>query len=767
MNESRHGKNVAIAGAVLQAVFTAVMVGIFLMAKSQAALSCLVFLAGGVGVWLMVALLFYVRQMERREAKELEEITAAAKSGTIFQEEGAQLRPAAARLAWTEKWVVPVFTFLWAGYHAALGVWIVRGALAALSQGWGQPVAETAGAAQAMLFATLIAFVGFLFSRWSLGLAGENAYRPLRAAGSYLFVNVLTIAATAGAMLAAYQSYAQVDLVVAVVVPLVQIALAAELVLSLLLDFYRPRMAEQEERYSFDSRLFNFVAEPGRIGHSIAEAMNYQFGFEVSKTWFYQLLSRAFVPLLLVGAAVMIAMTSVVIVEQGQQVVVMHWGRPDQTRPPLEAGLHFKWPWPVDTVRRFDVAAVHEVILGTGRERTEQERQQAIVQTGTFKGRELYLWTAEHGAREENNFLVAIPPDVYRTAGEDHRPPVSIIKLVVPVQYVITDVYKYGFRVANPEALLEDEAYRQMVRYCASATLDSPVGLQQADRPEAIMTYGSVRAAGELRKRIQAAVDKLDLGVKIVYVGLSAVHPPAEAASAFEEVLKAERQADKTRYEAEAGANETLAQVAGDPMAALKLALAIRALEELEGLSHLRDKPADYQKTLGEDIRLAENDLSSLDEELARDRLLGQQISSKLQLRQDHQEHLLLLRRLEKWTDVDYSALIADARRRADELFDQASGQPAALVAQAVDYRWTRELAEQSRATAFSRELLAYQASPNIYMLDRWLDVWDQVLPGITKYVLGVDREKIEIWLNLERTPGVLEGSLPITPGKK
>ena len=281
------------------------------------------------------------------------------------------------------------------------------------------------------------------------------------------------------------------------------------------------------------------------------------------------------------------------------------------------------------------------------------------------------------------------------------------------------------------------------------------------------MTTGSGRAAEELQKRIQAAADKLDLGVKIIYVGFSAVHPPAEAASAFEDVLKAERRADRTRYEAEAEANRTLGQVAGDPVAALELALAIRTLEELEALSHLRDKADDYDRALAEYTRGAANDLASLDEELARERLLGQQSPAKQQLRQDHQEHLELLRGLAGNGKADYAALIATARSRADALFDQASGQPAALVAQATDYRWTREMAEKSRAGAFARELLAYQASPNIYMLDRWLDVWDEVLPDLTKYVLGVDRQKIEVWLNWERTPGVMEGALPETAAQK
>ena len=765
MNDQRRGKNIAIAGAVLQALFTAVMLGIFLTVPVMSALTCVVFMAGGLGAWLMVALLFYVRQLQRREDKELAEIATATQAGTIFQDERAPLRPAAARAAWTEKWVVPIFTFLWAGYHAALGVWLGRGALTLIAATWGLPAGPAPGAAQAALFATIVAFAAFLFSRWVLGLAGLPQWRLLRAAGSYLFANVLAVAAVAGAMLAAHQGYKQVDLVVALILPAIQIVLAVELLLDLLLDFYRPRVAGQEERFPFDSRLFDFIAEPGRIGHSIAEALNYQFGFEVSRTWFYQLLSRAFIPLLVVAAIVMIAMTSVVVVEQGQQVVVLHWGRADPAIQPLQAGIHLKWPWPVDTTRRFDTAAVHEILLGAGRERSDQERKDAIVLSGTFQGRELALWTAEHGKREEKDFLLAIPPDVYRSGTQDQRPPVSIIKLVVMVQYVITDVYKFGFQVADTEKLLESEAYRQMVRYCASATLDSPIGDRRSDRPEAIMTYGSGRAATELHRRIQAAADKLDLGVRIVYVGLSAVHPPADAAPAFQEVLKAERRADGMRYQAEADANRTLAQVAGDPVSALKLALAIRALEELEALSHLRDKPDDYARALAEYVGVAENDAASLDAELARERLLGQQAPAKQQLRQDHAAHLALLQDLQKSSEPDYPSLTAAARAHADELFDEASGQPAALVAQAVSYRWTRELAEQSRAAAFSRELLAYQASPNIYMLDRWLDVWDEVLPDITKYVLGVDRNKIEVWLNWERTPGVMEGALP--PGSE
>ena len=47
-------------------------------------------------------------------------------------------------------------------------------------------------------------------------------------------------------------------------------------------------------------------------------------------------------------------------------------------------------------------------------------------------------------------------------------------------------------------------------------------------------------------------------------------------------------------------------------------------------------------------------------------------------------------------------------------------------------------------------------------VVDRWLDVWDKVLPDITKYVIGVDPDKVEIWLNLEQGADTIESTLTI-----
>jgi len=73
----KRGKNVAIAGMLLQMVFSAGMLAIWLWTGSPSAMGCTWLLAAGVPAWLMAAMLLYCRQLARAEAVELEEISRA------------------------------------------------------------------------------------------------------------------------------------------------------------------------------------------------------------------------------------------------------------------------------------------------------------------------------------------------------------------------------------------------------------------------------------------------------------------------------------------------------------------------------------------------------------------------------------------------------------------------------------------------------------------------------------------------------------------
>lgn len=738
MIAQKRGKNVALAGAVAQLVFTVVMTIIWGLTDSFSALSCLVLLASGLPLWLIAALIFYCRQLAGREEDELAQLAAqGAATETIFEHgQGQEMRPAAARAAWTERWVVPIFTLLWAGLLAGLALLLIRH-----FTGHGGVVIEEAP--KGILLSLVIGFGAFLFSRYATGMGGATQWRLLRATGSYLLVNVLFIGAVLASLIMARQGDLAVDMIVAYVGPGIQLVLAVELILNFILDLYRPRVPGQEQRPSFDSRLLNLIAEPGRVGHSIADALNYQFGFEVSRTWFYQLIARAALPLGIFAALVLVGMSAIVPVREGQQCVIQHWGRKDRT---LQPGIHLKWPWPIDTASRFQTSLVHEIMLGVG-----EHREPTII-----KGREVSLWTERHGVHDEIDFLMAVPPRSLGPIGEEEQkppPPVNLIKLVVAVQYVISDPYRFGYEFVDAPKQLECIAYREMLAYCASATLDSPVPGGDTDRAEAMMTYGRQRVAEELKRRIQASADQLGLGVTIKYVGMLAVHPPSEVAEAYEAVLEAERGRLLTRYEAETEANRKLVEVAGTPLTALKLALAIRAMEELQ---QLHDNPTATAAILAGLIRSAEDDVEVLAAEIEQERLMGRirhgaGKTAKQALHDDYAAHLKLLNRVRSDpSGVDLAASIADATRTADQLLARTVGQPAKELAEAEAYRSSSELIEMARAHAFSGALQAYTASPNMYMMDRWLDVWDEVLPGITKYVIGVDRNRLEVRLNWE-----------------
>ncbi|HOD83681.1 MAG: FtsH protease regulator HflK [Planctomycetes bacterium ADurb.Bin126] len=746
MIAQRRGKNVAVGGLVLQFICTGVLVGAWLATgRPQSVLASLWVTAGGLGIWLMAAILFYCRQLQQQEALEIDEAARAGQESSIFDEKG-QGRPAQARLDFVLKWVLPASTLLLAAYHATFGVLVLRWALSASPS-------KLAGMLPGAFFTGMAGFAMFLFSRYATGMGRSVEWRPLRAAGGYALFCALSMALAVAAMVFAFLKYGGGDRIAAMVIPAVQIVLAVELALNFLVDLYRPRLPGQEHHLSFDSRLLDLLAEPARVGHSIAETLNYQFGFEVSKTWFYQLLSRAFVPLLVLGTVIMFAITGIVIIPEGERGVVLRWGKlnaaykSDPMKASLGPGVHLKWPWPVETVRRFETGRVQELWMGAGRERTEEERQAALV-----NGKELQLWTSEHGPREELNFLVAVPgTQAYAASGE--KKPVMIIKLVVPVQYVIEDPFKFGFTHSNPRQVLECVAHREMVEYCARATLSEPIPGRDKDRPEAIMTFGRQRTAAGLKQRIQQAADKLDLGVRITNVTLLAVHPPSEAAEAYQKVGEAERKQDVLRYQALTEASDILTRTAGDAQLALRLAFALRRVSDLERLQESASPSGEVDRLINEVRGVTELYRLQIRKEEALGRLGQERRASLLSLIDDAQTHLTVLEKAKaQGKSFDFAAALADARTDIEGdaqtkagLLNRASGEIGVRIAQARSDRWKTELAEQSRWVAFSRELAAYKASPEVYALDRWLDVWDSVLPDITKYVLAVPQDRVEV----------------------
>src|SRR6185295_15077435 len=144
------------------------------------------------------------------------------------------------------------------------------------------------------------------------------------------------------------------------------------------------------------------------------------------------------------------------------------------------------------------------------------------------------LWTVSH-YKEEFHLLVASREPVEATTapreaaapGGKKAPPVNLLSVGIPVQFQVTDLRAWAYNHKDPATLLQRVGTREVVRYLVSADVGE------------LMSTGRFSAGEELRRRIHARADDLQLGVKILFVGLQDVHPPVQVAKAYEDVVGA------------------------------------------------------------------------------------------------------------------------------------------------------------------------------------------------------------------------------------
>ncbi len=103
---------------------------------------------------------------------------------------------------------------------------------------------------------------------------------------------------------------------------------AVENLLTLVFEIYRPRVKGQAEHPLYESRLIGLLSQPGGLITTAAQALDYQFGFKVSETWFYRYLERALAWLILGQIVVLLLSTSFAFVEIGEHGLLERFGRP-------------------------------------------------------------------------------------------------------------------------------------------------------------------------------------------------------------------------------------------------------------------------------------------------------------------------------------------------------------------------------------------------------------------------------------------------------
>jgi membrane protease subunit HflK len=495
-----------------------------------------------IGLGFLVALVSYfqmrLEDRERLEKLEFDELTKSTRSATLFNAKDAEVFPAQRAREQFEHWVVPVFTvvlfILQAGGAFLLWRWLPKTDLTPFHQ-------PMVGLSLFGLFALLL----FLVGQYSVRLARLESIRLLRPGASYILLGAYLCFLVLVAIAAVEAGFSQIDLIIARILCVVLVLIGLETLVNLVLEIYRPRVKGGEIRLLYESRLVGLLGQPEGLITTAAQALDYQFGFKVSETWFYLFLEKALAWLVLAQFGILLLSTCVVFVEPGEGALLERFGRPVLVKGQvmLEPGQHFKWPWPIDKVQRFSNKRVQSLLIGATVEGDEKEPD--------HKGKTV-VWTIGH-ARNEFNFVVAnrelaVPTITTNLSGREVLPPVNLVAAEIPVQYAIRDLQAWAYNSIFPGDLLEKLATREVVRYLVSVDLNE------------FMARGRQQAADELRARIQKAADNLNLGVDILYVGVKDVHPPVKVAPGYEAVVSALQQKEATIFEAKSYEAMTIPQ---------------------------------------------------------------------------------------------------------------------------------------------------------------------------------------------------------------
>jgi regulator of protease activity HflC (stomatin/prohibitin superfamily) len=468
----------------------------------------------GLGALVAFASWFQMRleENERLEKLELDELARAKGESALFDAKESEVFPARRSREQFEKFFVPGFAVLLFLLQAG-GAWLL----------W-RWVSKTTGVivdARAMpslsLFA-IFALLLFLIGRFSVTIARLGDHRLLRPGSSFLLAGAYVCAFTAIGIAGIKTGFPKADFWMARALCVLLGLMAAEMLLTLLLEIYRPRVKGKIARPLYESRVVGLLAQPESLFTTAAQTIDYQFGFNVSDTWFFQLVKKNLLVLLLAQLAVLLLSTCVVFIDAGEQGVLERFGRP-VAGGILLPGAHFKLPWPADKAYRYRTEQIQTFDVGYTPD-AQSENTKTI------------LWTVAH-SREEN-FLVGSDPVAIQNADADTNdtikaPPVSLITVSIPVQFQITDVKAWAYNNAAPASLLQDLATRAVVHYLAGADLND------------VMSHSRLEAAQELQKQIQTAADGHDLGAKILFVGLQDIHPPVAVAGDYEKVVGAEQ----------------------------------------------------------------------------------------------------------------------------------------------------------------------------------------------------------------------------------
>jgi regulator of protease activity HflC (stomatin/prohibitin superfamily) len=240
------------------------------------------------------------------------------------------------------------------------------------------------------------------------------------------------------------------------------------------------------------------------------------FGVKVGEAWLPKFLRQTIEPVILAGILLAWLSTCFTAVPVQSEGVRVRWGR--YLEPALTPGLYVTWPWPAEKIEIVPTERIEQIALGYERDLGGP-----------------VLWTEVHYEGDQN-LLVG--------NGEE------LIAISVPIYYRIRDPLAYLETTTDAREALISLAYRQLLAVTEGRDSFRVMTVERQDISEA------------LKRALQQQVDRMHLGLEIVFVGLKDIHPPVPVAPAFQDVVSAEEQKLAYLHEADAYRVQTMAEAA-------------------------------------------------------------------------------------------------------------------------------------------------------------------------------------------------------------
>ena len=667
---------------------------------------------GGVLLWASLVVTFHQHRLaavERMEADELRD----QRGGTVFEGERAlDAAVAERRLRQMHSVMLPAVSLVLAA-GLGLGGFITLRSMQAADDALSGAASFAVGGASGWQLAVCVALslVAFILSRFVAGMSRQPVWQSLRGGAGYMVGTALLLLAIGAGLV--FNVFERPGVLEGVVygIGVFQIFVAAEIVLNFILNLYRPRRKGELPRPAFDSRVLSLFAAPDNIVRSINEAVNYQFGFDISSSWGYQLLLRSVAWLTVLGAGVLVLLSCVVVVPPGQQAVKLRGGA--VVGDIYEGTVMFKLPWPFETAQIYEVSQIRSLVLGpkplpvskvniwTGDAVQDPDRYPYIVAAPTLSAQALRNLAADEITDSGSsgggaNLGSGNAGGGTNASGAPASGDAAVQAVTQQFALVEADlIMKYrikpdglrswldfcnGVRLRKSpldmrERTLRDMAMREVTQYLATQPMDT------------VMSPRGDSLVKTLQHRIQAAYDQAKTGVEVVAVQVPVLRPPSgENQGMFEEISINVQNARKVLDEAERTVNTTMATLIGGREQA---ANAVAAIEQLRAIE--REK--------------GESSPEAMEQRAA-------------------VENMLLGARAQT------ASVIARARARRWGIVMDAAGNAAEVLGQSPSYR----------------------AAPEIYKQRRTMEVLAAALSGVrVKYLLGAGAESAAVDITMQQ----------------